>query len=107
MDLSRKNVRSINFYDFKCNLTAKQSLARFLTAFGDKAPCKATICRFQSVADFKRSRVNLSDVFRDGGPFAVVNNKNIDAVHRMIETDRHVTYHEIWAFLDIGVRPIQ
>ncbi|GBP79117.1 hypothetical protein EVAR_54477_1 [Eumeta japonica] len=41
------------------------------------------------------SAVNLSDEFRDGRPSTAVNNKNIDAVRRVIETERHVTYHEM------------
>ncbi|GBP58648.1 hypothetical protein EVAR_38109_1 [Eumeta japonica] len=45
--------------------------------------------------EFKCGRVNLSDEFRDGRPSTAVNNKNIDAVRCMIETDRHVTYLEI------------
>ncbi|GBP32753.1 Beta-glucuronidase [Eumeta japonica] len=53
--------------------------------------------------EFKRGRINLSDEFRDGRPSTAVNNKNIDAVRRMIETDRRVTYHEIQAFLGIGM----
>ncbi|GBP05922.1 hypothetical protein EVAR_3204_1 [Eumeta japonica] len=48
-------------------------------------------------AEFKRGCVNLSNEFRDGRPSTAVNNKNIDAVRRMIETDRHVTYREIQA----------
>ncbi|GBP34921.1 hypothetical protein EVAR_26512_1 [Eumeta japonica] len=54
-------------------------------------------------AKFKRDHVNLSDEFRDGRPSKAVINKNIDAVRRMIETDRHVTYHEIRASLGIGL----
>ncbi|GBP51094.1 hypothetical protein EVAR_31818_1 [Eumeta japonica] len=48
-------------------------------------------------------RVNLSDEFRDSRLFTAMNNKNIDAVGNMNETDRHVTNHEIWAFLSIGL----
>ncbi|GBP46453.1 hypothetical protein EVAR_95153_1 [Eumeta japonica] len=40
----------------------KQSLSRFLTVFGDEAPCKTTI--YNWFTEFKRSRVNLSDEFR-------------------------------------------
>ena len=101
MDLSRENFRSMIFYDFKCNLTAQQSFARLQTTFGDKAPCKTTI--YSWFAEFKRGRVNLSDEFRDGRPSTAVNNKNIDAVRLMIKTDRHVTYHEIWASLGISM----
>ncbi|GBP60500.1 Putative uncharacterized protein FLJ37770 [Eumeta japonica] len=89
----------------KSNLTAQQSLAQFRTAFGDEAPYKNTV--YNWFADFKRGRFSLSGEFRDGRPSTAVNNKNIDAVRRMIETDRHVTYHEIRAFLDIGKSQIQ
>ncbi|GBP45176.1 hypothetical protein EVAR_25881_1 [Eumeta japonica] len=39
--------------------------------------------------------VSISDEFHDRHSFAAVNNKNIDAVRRMIETDRNVTYREV------------
>ncbi|GBP86766.1 hypothetical protein EVAR_66674_1 [Eumeta japonica] len=58
----------------------------------------------QLFAEFKCDRVNLSDEFCDGHPFTAVNNKNIDAVRRMLETDRHETYHETRAFLGISLR---
>ncbi|GBP66860.1 hypothetical protein EVAR_18031_1 [Eumeta japonica] len=51
--------------------------------------------------------VNLNDEFRDGRPSTAVNNGNIDTMRRMIETDRCVTYHEIQAFLSIGMSQIQ
>ncbi|GBP06761.1 hypothetical protein EVAR_91705_1 [Eumeta japonica] len=54
-------------------------------------------------AEFKRCRVNLCDEFRGGRPSTAVNNKSIDALRRMIETYRHVSYHEIGASLDIGM----
>ncbi|GBP41801.1 hypothetical protein EVAR_26923_1 [Eumeta japonica] len=54
---------------------------------------------------FKRGRVNLRDEFRDGRTSTAVDNKNIDAVRRAIETDRHVTYHEIRASL--GMNQVQ
>ncbi|GBP29672.1 Putative inorganic phosphate cotransporter, partial [Eumeta japonica] len=54
-------------------------------------------------AEFKRGRVNLSDEFRYGPPFTAVNNKNVDAVRRMIEADRHVTYYEIRTSFGVGM----
>ncbi|GBP50122.1 hypothetical protein EVAR_42803_1 [Eumeta japonica] len=65
------------------------------TAFNNKAPYKATI--YNWFAEFKCSRVNLGDEVPDGRPPTAVNNKNIDAVRRMIETDSDVTYHQIRA----------
>ncbi|GBP17851.1 hypothetical protein EVAR_7844_1 [Eumeta japonica] len=50
--------------------------------------------------EFNHGHLNFSDEFRDGRQSTSVNNKYIDAMHRMIETDRHVTYHDIWASLD-------
>ncbi|GBP81610.1 hypothetical protein EVAR_21240_1 [Eumeta japonica] len=89
------------FYDFKYNLTTQQSLIRLRIAFGDIAPCKTTI--YNWFAEFKRGLVYLSDEFRDGRPSTALNNKNIDVVRRMIETDRHVSYHEIWTSLGIDI----
>ncbi|GBP25996.1 hypothetical protein EVAR_84556_1 [Eumeta japonica] len=57
--------------------------------------------------DFKRGCVNLSKELHDGRPSTVVINRNINAVRRMIETDRHVTYHEILATLGIGMSQIR
>ncbi|GBP07608.1 hypothetical protein EVAR_2741_1 [Eumeta japonica] len=47
-------------------------------------------------------RVNRGDELPHSRPSTAVNNKNIDVVHRMIETDKHLSYHEIQASL---VRP--
>ncbi|GBP59543.1 Protein real-time [Eumeta japonica] len=77
-----------------CNLTTQQSFAQPRTAFGDEAPYKTTI--YNWFAEFKRGHVNISDEFCDGRPSTNVKN---NAVHSMIETDKHVIYHEIRAFL--------
>ncbi|GBP37016.1 hypothetical protein EVAR_31014_1 [Eumeta japonica] len=76
---------------------AQQSLPRLRTAFGDEAPCKTTI--YNWFTELKRGRVNLNFV-----TVAVrrCEQQNNTAVRRMIETDTHVTYHEIWASLGIG-----
>ncbi|GBP27963.1 CAP-Gly domain-containing linker protein 1 [Eumeta japonica] len=48
------------------------------------------------------------DEFRNGRlSIAVNDNKNMDAVRRMIKTDRHMTYHEIRASLGIRMSQIQ
>ncbi|GBO99460.1 hypothetical protein EVAR_654_1 [Eumeta japonica] len=52
---------------------------------------------------FKRGRVNLGDEFDDHRSSTAVNNKDIDAVRCIIETDRYVTWHEICASLSIGM----
>ncbi|GBP46586.1 hypothetical protein EVAR_95048_1 [Eumeta japonica] len=80
---------------------AQQSLARLLAAFVNKSKGKTTI--YNWFAEFKRDRVNPSDGFRGGRPSTAVNNKNIDAVRRVIKTDRHVTYHEIRTSVGISM----
>ncbi|GBP61114.1 hypothetical protein EVAR_89780_1 [Eumeta japonica] len=65
----------------------QQSLVRFQTVFVNKAPSKATI--YNWFEEFKRGHVNLSGELHDGRTFTAVNNKNMNAVHRMIETARH------------------
>ncbi|GBP49077.1 hypothetical protein EVAR_81638_1 [Eumeta japonica] len=44
--------------------------------------------------------------FRDDRPSTAVNNKNFDIVACVIETDRHVTYHEIRASLGMDTSQI-
>ncbi|GBP12743.1 hypothetical protein EVAR_6078_1 [Eumeta japonica] len=86
----------------ECNLTAQKSLARLLTVFGDESSCKTTI--YTWFAECKRSRFNLIGEFSDGRLSTAVNNKT--STRRIIKTDRHVTYHEIWASLIIGMSQI-
>ncbi|GBP62987.1 hypothetical protein EVAR_44040_1 [Eumeta japonica] len=76
------------FYDFMCNLTVQKSLARHQTAIGDGAPFKSTV--YNGFAEFKLGRVNVSNEFSYDRPSTAVNNKNIDVMRRMIETDKMV-----------------
>ncbi|GBP92084.1 hypothetical protein EVAR_68070_1 [Eumeta japonica] len=71
---------------------AQQSFSRLRPVFDDEVPYD-----YLWFAKLKRGRVNLSDEFRGGRSFTAAYNKNVDALLRMIKTDRHVTYHEIWA----------
>ncbi|GBP59585.1 hypothetical protein EVAR_44800_1 [Eumeta japonica] len=57
--------------------------------------------------EFKSGRVNLSDVFCDSRPSTTENNKSINAVRRMIKTERHVTYYELRAPSGIGMSKIR
>ncbi|GBP55319.1 hypothetical protein EVAR_43073_1 [Eumeta japonica] len=72
-----------------CNLTAQQSLGRLRIAFGDEA--NVFIIRFTEF---------------EGRPSTALNNKNVDAVRCMIETDRHVTSYRIRASLSIRMSQI-
>ncbi|GBP18472.1 hypothetical protein EVAR_93877_1 [Eumeta japonica] len=88
---SEKPAKSMSDHaQCRCNLTAQQSFARHRISFSDEAPRETTI--YNWFAEFKRYRVNLSDEFREGRPSTAMNKRNVDAVHRMIEKARHVTY---------------
>ncbi|KAL0870302.1 hypothetical protein ABMA27_005324 [Loxostege sticticalis] len=105
MELTRENSRAMIYYDFRSGLTQKQCVDRMLSAFGDKAPSKTTIYRW--FAEFQRGRVKLSDDPRQGRPKTAVTQENVDVVRKLIEEDRHVTYREIQATLDISMSQIQ
>ncbi|GBP74538.1 hypothetical protein EVAR_84892_1 [Eumeta japonica] len=52
------------------------------------------------------SMTELSSFVMVARPSTAMINKNIDALRRLIETDRHVTYHEINVSSDIGTSEI-
>jgi len=104
MQISRENFRAMIFYDFKSHLTGKQSIERLHSAFGDEAPSNATVYNWFS--EFQRGRTYLSDEFREGRPATSVNQENIDAVRKLIEEDRKITYYEIQQTLGIDVKQI-
>ncbi|KAG5319812.1 SETMR methyltransferase, partial [Pseudoatta argentina] len=102
MEISRKNFRTITFYDYKCNLTPKSTMHRLHLAFGDKALSNRTV--YNWFAEFQRTF--LCDEFREGRPSTSVVATNVDTVREMIERDRHMTYREIQASLGIDMKAI-
>lgn len=105
MELTPENFRAIINYNFRRNLTQKQCRVELVSVFGDDAPCKTTIQRWYS--ESQRERVSLSNDPKPGRPKTAVTQENINAVQRLIEEDRHVTYREIQAFLGIGMSQIR
>ncbi|CAH1974497.1 unnamed protein product, partial [Acanthoscelides obtectus] len=73
--------------------------AELLSVFGNEAPHLSTISRWYG--EFKRGRVSLSDDPRMGAPSTAVTQENVDAVRKLIIEERHVTYREIEAKLQI------
>ncbi|EGI62988.1 FLJ37770-like protein [Acromyrmex echinatior] len=104
MEISRENFRTMIFYDYKCNLTPKQCIDQLHLAFGDEAPSNRTV--YNWFAEFQRGRIFLCDEFREGHPSTSVVATNVDAVREIIERDRHMTYREIQASLDIDMKAI-
>ena len=105
MEITREGFRWMIFYDFKKGLTRQECFESLRETFGNEAPSEKTI--YNWFAEFRRGRESVSDESREGRPKSVVNPKNIDAVRKMIEEDRHVTYHEIEATLGISKTAIQ
>lgn len=105
MEITREGFRWMIFYDFKKGLTRQECFESLRETFGNEAPSEKTI--YNWFAEFRRGRESVSDESREGRPKSVVNPKNIDAVRKMIEEDRHVTYREIEATLGISKTAIQ
>lgn len=104
MKLTRENFRAIIFYNFRRGLSQQQCVDEIHSTFGDEAPSQATVYRWYT--EFNRGRSSLKDEPHEGGPKLVVVPQNIDAVRKMIEEDRHVTYREIEACLGISSHSI-
>lgn len=66
------------FYDFKVDLTQKQSVERLVLAFEDEAPSRATIYRW--FKEFRRG--SLKDEGHEGRPCTALTTKNVSAVRR-------------------------
>ncbi|KAL0892671.1 hypothetical protein ABMA27_014392 [Loxostege sticticalis] len=95
MELTRENSRALIYYDFRSGLTQKQCVDLMLSAFGDETPSK------------NHNLSLLSDDPHQSRPKTAVTQENVDVVRKLIEKDRHVTYREIQATLDIGMSQIQ
>lgn len=105
MELTQENYRAMIFYDFRCGLTQQQSIERLFSAFGDEALSKTTV--YDWFTEFKRGRSSLTKTHGGGHPKDAVTQQNIDAVQKLIEEDRHITYQEIQTALGIGRSQIQ
>ena len=104
MELTRENFRAMIYYDFRRGLTQEQCINQLNSTFGDEAPSTPTVYRWY--IEFKRGRSSLTDEVKEGRPKSVVVPENIDAVRKLIEEDRHVTYQEIERYLSISMTSI-
>lgn len=100
MEISRENFRAMIFYDFRVGLSQQECIDRLKKGFGDEAPSKTRV--YEWYKEFKFGRCSLKDQQREGRPKTAVLPKNVDAVRNLILEDRHVTYREIEACLNIG-----
>jgi histone-lysine N-methyltransferase SETMAR len=104
MELTHENFRSMIFYDFRVGLTQQECIDRLKIGFGDGAPSKTMVYKWYT--EFKHNRMTLKDDPREGRPKSAVLPQNIDAVRKLIEEDRHVTYREIESCIGISMTSI-
>ncbi|CAH1956285.1 unnamed protein product [Acanthoscelides obtectus] len=95
MEFNREHFRAIIYYNFQTQLSQQECLAELLSVFGNEAPHQSTISRC------------LSDDSRVGAAKTEATQENVDAVRKLIIEDRHVTYREIEASLEISKTSIQ
>jgi len=92
------------FITFDVDYQGKSASMNIVFLYGDKAPSYSTVKKWYN--EFNRGRSSLQDEFREGRPKSAVTPENIDAVRELIIQDRHVTYREIQASLNISMTPI-
>ena len=85
------------FYDFKRNLSAAESLVNLTSAFGEKAPSRATV--FNWFAEFRRGRASLEDEQRSGLLFSFVQEDSIAAVEKLVRRQIHESHTTRQRFL--------
>ena len=88
------------FYNFRLGLGRQECIEELEYLFGDKAPSYSTVKNWFN--EFNRGRSSLKDEVREVPPKTAVVPENIDAVRELLMQDRHVTYRQIEAFLDIS-----
>ncbi|GFS88258.1 hypothetical protein NPIL_702731 [Nephila pilipes] len=104
MELNREHFRAIIFHNFRRGLSRQECFDELNSLYSDKAPSYSTVRNWYN--EFNRGRCSIQDESRAGRPKSVVVPEKINAVRELIKQDRHVTYREIEASLDISMTSI-
>ncbi|GFU33705.1 hypothetical protein NPIL_562891 [Nephila pilipes] len=104
MELNREHFRAIIFHNFRRGLSRQECFDELNSLYSDKAPSYSTVKNWYN--EFNRGRCSIPDESRAGRPKSVVVPEKINAVRELIKQDRHVTYREIEASLDISMTSI-
>ena len=104
MELNREHFRAIIFHNFRRGLSRQECFDELNSLYSDKAPSYSTVKNWYN--EFNRGRCSIQDESRAVHPKSVVVPEKIDAVRELIKQDRHVTYREIEASLDISMTSI-
>ncbi|GFT01071.1 putative DD34D transposase [Nephila pilipes] len=100
MELNREHFQAIIFHNFRRGLSRQECFDELNSLYSDKAPSYSTVKNWYN--EFNRGRCSIQDESRAGRPKSVVVPEKINAVRELIKQDRHVTYREIEASLDIS-----
>ncbi|GFU41222.1 hypothetical protein NPIL_661871 [Nephila pilipes] len=104
MELNREHFRAIIFHNFRRGLSRQECFDELNSLYSDKAPSYSTVKNWYN--EFNRGRCSIQDESRAGRPKSVIVPEKINAVRELIKQDRHVTYREIEASLDISMTSI-
>ncbi|GFT74146.1 HTH_48 domain-containing protein [Nephila pilipes] len=104
MELNREHFRAIIFHNFRRGLSRQECFDELNFLYSDKAPSYSTVKNWYN--EFNRGRCSIQGESRAGRPKSVVVPEKINAVRELIKQDRHVTYREIEASLDISMTSI-
>ena len=98
-DLSRRDFRVIMLHCFKRGLSAEACTEEMKMVWGDEAPSRSNI--FMWFREFQHGQFDLEDRPRSGRPSSAVTEENIDAVRKLLDADRRVSYTVIQQTLGI------
>ncbi|GFS53078.1 glutamate receptor ionotropic, delta-1 [Nephila pilipes] len=104
MELNREHFRAIIFHNFRRGLSRQECFDELNSLYSDKAPSYSSVKNWYN--EFNRGRCSIQDESRAGRLKSVVVPEKINAVRELIKQDRHVTYREIEASLDISMTSI-
>lgn len=105
MELSRRDIRVMIWYDWKTNVSAQECHNRLQLVAGDRAPSKSSVHHWYR--ELQQGRTSLGDEPRGGRPATAVTPANIDAVRILLTENRRITYNDIQATLDIGTTAVK
>ena len=93
VDLSRRDFRTMMYYDFCQGKSFQECFQSLKYCFGDQSPAKATVFRWFLNSCLERER--LEDDDRCGRMATTVTTENVSRVESLIQKDPKMTYAEI------------
>ena len=93
MELESRDFRAMIFYDFKRGLSVTDCSDQLSATFGESAPSKPTVYKWYR--EFSLGRKSIKVDPSPGRPVSVTTQENVEAVRKLVDRDRRITYDEI------------